>query len=487
MAATSNRRRWTFRVLAIALGLLPFAVLEAGLRAFDLPRQPVIEDPWVDLHQLRPLFVPTADGSRREIPTSRFDYFRPASFATPKPAGEFRIFALGGSTVQGRPYATETSFTSWLELSLQAAAPKRSWSVINCGGVSYASYRVAAILDEVLAYEPDLVILYTGHNEFLEDRTYRGWKRVPRGAARALSTAGELRIVQLGRQVASRLVQSEPAGPHRWVPPAEVDARLDHVAGLEAYVRDADWREAVLAHFDLSFRQMLERCRTADVPVIICTPVSNLRNTPPFKVTTAPGLSAAELQAVTRAWGVIQDPDRDAEQRIASCRQLLRIDPQHAGAAYVLGRLLLDRQDVEQAAHWLTVARDWDVCPLRAPTEIIQIVHQRAVEADAPVVDVVARCSLLADAGLVGDDLLLDHVHPNLETHQRIAQWLLMAMAEEGIIALQQDWEQRQREAYAAHLATLGEEYFARGRQRLAGLRQWAAGRSGAAGLKAAP
>ena len=44
--------------------------------------------------------------------------------------------------------------------------------MINCGGVSYASYRLGPILDEVLGYEPDLIMLYTGHNEFLEARTY---------------------------------------------------------------------------------------------------------------------------------------------------------------------------------------------------------------------------------------------------------------------------------------------------------------------------
>ena len=89
-----------------------------------------------------------------------------------KSRDEFRIFCLGGSTVQGRPYANETSFTTWLELSLQAADPRRQWQVVNCGGVSYASYRLLPIMKETLQYEPDLYIIYTGQNEFLEERTY---------------------------------------------------------------------------------------------------------------------------------------------------------------------------------------------------------------------------------------------------------------------------------------------------------------------------
>ena len=63
---------------------------------------------------------------------------------------------LGGSTVQGRPFSIETAFSTWLELSLTAADPSRIWQVVNCGGVSYASYRLAPIVDESSCYKPDL-------------------------------------------------------------------------------------------------------------------------------------------------------------------------------------------------------------------------------------------------------------------------------------------------------------------------------------------
>ena len=108
--------------------------------------------------------------ARRPCRPLRWFGFRPDGFARENGPKEFRIFCLGGSTVQGSPFAIETAFSTWLELSLQAAEPKRQWDVVNCGGVSYASYRLVPILEEVLGYEPDLIILYTGHNEFLEDR-----------------------------------------------------------------------------------------------------------------------------------------------------------------------------------------------------------------------------------------------------------------------------------------------------------------------------
>ncbi|MCA9224767.1 MAG: SGNH/GDSL hydrolase family protein, partial [Planctomycetales bacterium] len=176
MSIRSNRgsRSWRravgFRIGAIVLGLLPLVMLEFVLRAGGWGRPGDVDDPYVGFASTSPLFQLTADGQSYEIAPGRLEYFRPESFPARKGPGEFRIFCLGGSTVQGRPYSTETSFTAWLELHLKAADDRREWNVINCGGVSYASYRLTPILRETLAYQPDLYILYTGHNEFLEER-----------------------------------------------------------------------------------------------------------------------------------------------------------------------------------------------------------------------------------------------------------------------------------------------------------------------------
>ncbi|MFW6168867.1 MAG: hypothetical protein ACODAD_00150 [Planctomycetota bacterium] len=55
---------------------------------------------------------------------------------------------------------------------LPVAHPSRRWEVVNAGGVGYASYRVAKLMEELVRYEPDLFIIYSGHNEFLKRRTY---------------------------------------------------------------------------------------------------------------------------------------------------------------------------------------------------------------------------------------------------------------------------------------------------------------------------
>ena len=199
-------RRLAFRIAAVLLGLLPFALVEAALTLLDLGRPSRSEDPFVGFSSVRPLFVLNDDGTRYEIPRSRQTHFRPDSFATVKPPDEFRIFCIGDSTVQGNPWSIETSFTTWLELSLNAADPSRRWRVVNCGGISYASYRMVPILEELLQHEPDLFIIHCSHNEFLEDRTYGHIKRTPRAIARTHELLSQLRSYNLLRAGAVALV-----------------------------------------------------------------------------------------------------------------------------------------------------------------------------------------------------------------------------------------------------------------------------------------
>ena len=132
-------------------------------------------DPFVGFSKQQPLFelhqAPSGQRERRTAP-GKLVWFNPQSFPDPKPQKTRRVFCLGGSTTFGRPFSDATSYPGWLRELLPVVDPSVDWEVINVGGISYASYRVAALMEELRAYEPDLFIVYTAHNEFLERRTY---------------------------------------------------------------------------------------------------------------------------------------------------------------------------------------------------------------------------------------------------------------------------------------------------------------------------
>jgi len=447
---------------------------EAGIRLAGW-RPPITSDPFVSFSGVQPLFELTSDGQHYEIPDSRREYFEPDRFLASKPENEFRIFCLGGSTVQGRPYSINTSFAKWLELSLQAADSSRKWNIVNCGGVSYASYRLAPIMEECLSYEPDMFIIYTGHNEFLEDRSYQQLKQ---------PTSYEL----VARQVAarSRLIQfAGTLGNNRSNPTSllseEVDALLDYRGGLESYHREPKWQTQVVRHFGVNLRRMLQIGRDAAIPVVVVNPVSNIRDCPPFKVETSPSLDSAAANRFNQLLndGRLAMKENQTGDAFELFRQAIELDDNHAGAWLLAAYCHLAEGKIDLAREAFIRAKDADVCPLRM-TEALHDELLRAVEeSETQWVDARAYFEQQAHEGLVGDRELVDHVHPRIEGHQAIAQLIFEKMVDDGILQSSHLFETARDEAYRAHwVANIDEAYMARGQQKLAGLRRWASGRA---------
>ena len=165
------------KLLLVLVGIFLLGFVEVALRLFPLGVESRAEDdPFLGFSAVYPLFEPwrADDGSRwMKTAPGKLRWFNEQKFKAGKEPGTFRIFTLGGSTTYGRPYMDPSSFSGWLR-KLLARVPEsgKRYEVINAGGISYASYRVVNILEELLSYEPDLFVVYTGHNEFLEARTY---------------------------------------------------------------------------------------------------------------------------------------------------------------------------------------------------------------------------------------------------------------------------------------------------------------------------
>lgn len=467
------------RFAAMGLSLLPLVLAEWVLRYTDnQPAESVDRDPWIDLHQLRPLFVLDRSSSRWEIPEDRMNFFRPDSFLADKPEGTRRIFVIGGSTVQGRPYAIETAFSTWLKLRLQTASPESSFEVVNCGGVSYASYRVARILEEVLQHQPDAIVIYTGHNEFLEDREYAEVRQLGPLRRKISLVASKLHVV---KWIQARIARSPD---DRTVLAGEVDARLDHLGGLDRYVRDADWKAGVEHHFHETLRSMIEATQTADVPLILCVPSSDVVRTPPFKVSPILDPDSPKSAEFDSCWEKASDPDLDITRRLEACARCLELDPEHAGANYLAGRIQYDRGELDLAKPLLLQARDSDVCPLRATSAIQQSVASLADEYGIPLL----RTDRLLDQrdhegrrlvdGIADPEFFVDHLHPSIAGHQKIGEALAQELDRLEWIDLSDEAEQRYQAAAEKHLDSLSEAYFATGRQRLEGLKRWASGRA---------
>ena len=472
-----GKRYFLFRAGAILIGLLPFLLFELTLQAIGWQQPDGIRDPYVGFANVRPLFEKNLESGRYEISQTRYPLFRPDSFSIDKPENEFRVFCLGGSTVQGRPFAIETAFSTWLEISLQVADPSKQWRVVNCGGVSYASYRLAPIVDEIMEYEPDLLILYTGQNEFLEDRTYDSIKTASPWVVQTHERLSSFKTYSFLRNCFVR--QGEPDPKLKTELPSEVEARLDFRDGLSQYNRDDAWKKDVVQHFEHNLRRMIKKAEACGVPVILCNPVCNLRDAAPFKSQNG-DLSNPELKHFEESLTAITSRESlqaNGGEEVAQLRSLVELDPRHADAQFRLGQAYLRIGDTEQARRHLIMAKEEDVCPLRMIEPMYVIIENVRRDYNIPLVDLKAFFEQRAVDGIPGRESLVDHVHPSIHGHQLIAGLLLDEMVAGKMVKLTDDFAIAKEVQFEAHLESLPYMYFELGKDRLAGLKRWSEGR----------
>lgn len=467
-----GKPRWRRRFLAVCIGLLPFLLLELGLRAMGVGGEPT------DLHagfgKVSPLFELDEQTGQYRTSLAKEQFFVGQTFPAEKPPSEFRIFCLGGSTVQGRPYRPETAFGKWLELELSAIDDSRDYRTVNCGGISYASYRLRPVLEEVLTYQPDLIVLATGHNEFLEDRTYAEVKS--RSGARILleNAARYSRTVMLLRDLTGGAPPVEPTDDD--TSRAEgVQARLDDESGYASYHRDDEWHTQVCQQYHNSVAEMLIMCRQAEVPVVLVRLGANLRDCPPFKSEHKSDLPVEDEQ---RWQQLFDEATAASEAELPKALELyeraLEIDDQYPLLHFRVARILDQMKRFDEARGSYQTALNMDICPLRMIERISNDLSELAEAHTVPLIDAAKLVTDRSPDGIPGYESYIDHVHPTIGVHQMIGSAIAEQLRQAGMVKGTAINGIRRRKIYAAHLSTLSPAYYSNGHRRIGWLEGWA-------------
>ena len=430
-----------------SLFALEVVLLMAGIR-------PVFyeQDSYVGFAAWSPLFEQERqpDGTVRYTTSrNKRNLFNKQTFSRRKPAGTTRIFCLGGSTTFGRPYDDTTSFAGWLREFAAAADPDRNYEVINAGGVSYASYRVARLMEELVDYEPDLFICYTGHNEFLEHRTYRDIHATPEFIRDAGSLLSRTRVYSTARRLYDNLATGGPA--KATTISSDIEAILDQTVGPQSYERNEVFQAQVLAHFEESLHRIIDIAASAEADVIFVDPASNLKDCSPFKSQHRSDLSEADFHRVHE----LIDQSRTAKtsgdmaSALALLDRAIEIDDRFALLHYERGRVLLATKQRDLAMTAFIRARDEDVCPLRALSLTRQTLTDVAGERGIRLIPYSSLLESHNGDEVPGAEQFLDHVHPTIEGNQLLGRLLVDELIEMQVLYPSAAWNQSTRQAIA--------------------------------------
>ncbi len=342
-------------------------------------------------------------------------------FRTNKPRGAFRIVVQGGSSAAGFPYGYGASLAGMLEQRLRREFPDREIEVVTTAMSAVNSYAVLDFTDEILAIEPDAVLIYAGHNEFL------GILGVGSAFTAAKSAALTRLIMRLRHFRVYRAVE-EALAPRVAPPGAQAGPLMARVAAERRIALGSVLYQAGLDQYRSNLAAILGKYADAGVPVFLATLASNEKDQPPFESTESDA-AAADLAEV----GALLDSG-EAARALAMARQVADAEPESARAAYLLGRALHATGQGEAAAGAWRRARDLDGLRFRAPSDFRGIIEEEASRHGAILVDVEAAMREASEFGSVGSKFMLEHLHPNVDGYFLLADAFHDSLLESGLV-----------------------------------------------------
>lgn len=359
-----------------------------------------------------PLFDAAGDGAGARF-VAREERLGSRAFAVQKPPELVRVVCLGGSAMRGLGYSPNASIPGYLERGLNACAPAgRRFEVLNWAVVGISSRQVRDMCaDAVALHSPDLVVVCTGNNEFLELHARKYRELGETGLGGVLSRVQGLRSFHL---LSLLLPRQAPIGPS-----AEEEIRLTASEFVERVEITEPEVRAVLAEYRSNLEETASICRTAGVPLVLMTEPANLRWNDPHPEEDWDERVLAEWQIAREAW-----PATRAE-RLALV--LAEVEKRLAGAAgsersalaFLRAKCEEERGDLEAARRSYILAQDADPRRRRTTTEMHAIVSSVAEERGAHLFDTVA---FFRGIQTIPDfRLLYDHIHYTPEGALRVA------------------------------------------------------------------
>jgi lysophospholipase L1-like esterase len=297
-------------------------------------------------------------------------------FQKDKGKNTFRIFALGGSTTAGFPHPQNGSFPRLLKNKLQSQYPEINFEVINLGVSAINSITIRDIIDDVFPEDPDLIIIYAGHNEYYgalgPASNVTGFYNL--FTTRLILELKEFKTVQLlgnfiGNIFSTFSGKSEPG-----------KTLMSELAGKNLVPLNSEIYCDGVMQFENNLEYILNRCEEENVETIVGTLASNLMQAPLCRFTGCDSLYQ-EFQSV------VNNPDEISKVRLIEIK-------------------------------------DEDKLRFRAPEKFNQIIFSLSKEHNSNVLDFKKNLEDNSPKGIIGDNLMLDHLHPSFKGNELIAEQL---------------------------------------------------------------
>ncbi len=346
----------------------------------------------------------------------------PSRFPESRPGDPVEIVVIGGSSALGAPYEDWLSVARIVAHALKRAIPTRDFHV-NMLAEKGASLEMTHQKLATLERKPDIMIIYSGHNEFLarfslENQTI--YYDDERPAARAWGMLEQAARISAVVRLARENLEKERVG----LVPSRALGTVERTIGRPA--ASAAETQAVFADFAARLEAITSMCeRIGCLPILVIPPGNDSAD--PNQSYAGPRTLHHDRKALFNRLFDAKRLEARAPEAIAAYEAILDDQPTLAVAHYRLARLL-DRSGAVSAAirHYI-LARDHDGLPLRCVSTLEE--SHRAVALrhgdQAILIDGPRLFRAAGTRGVIDQSLVHDLVHPTLKGQTILARAIL--------------------------------------------------------------
>ena len=369
----SKRRLGLFRFLAVLLPFVFLFLVEMALRVFGYGHdlRLFMDDPQHDGYLVMNRYV--SERYFNETENATIGNFEP--FRAQKSEGTFRIFVLGESTTIGYPYFHNGAFPRWLHYRLMRTFPDRDFEIINLALTAVNSHTVYDMGRELAGYAPDAILIYVGHNEYYGALGVGSTSSLGHniGLVRWLVRLRHLRLVQLLGHFVNGIKKLGTG--------STVDTRenlMKRMAAKQQIPFGSNEYEQGIAQFDRNMTDLCQSLAERQIPVFVSDLVSNEKDLKPF-ISATGGITLS------------------------------------AQAQYKAAKIAYARNDFQRAKKGFIRAKNLDLLRFRAPEAMNGIIQKLVTRfPNVTLVDTRKTFEGYSPHAILGDETLLEHVHPNL-------------------------------------------------------------------------
>lgn len=323
-------------------------------------------------------------------------FVREQSFRAIKPTGSLRVTLVGGSTVHDLGQAEVLQQTLEHELM-------RPIGVVNMGMPGTGSAREVSTVREAIGISTDVIVYYTGHNEFGDMSRRRSYVQPPLGMRPPYRN---LRTAQFAWWLGNQFDAPDNAGRFMGLSESHDLAALRDLVVMRSY--DAAQRRQVYEDLERNVRAIIKLATDSGVKLFICTSPYNLRLSvwSPAAPALFDHLSDRSLDAIAK----LDDDDSSA-------------------AAVLLGERLLKQGQTQAAREMFEQAVSTTRKPTRATREVNAVLSKAAAETNTPLIDLKGAIDAMAPDGLPGNETFTDQCHLYPAGNRRLLETMAAALA----------------------------------------------------------